>query len=215
MDCSYLPLLLDKLIDEDYDYAKGNRFFHIKDLRKMPKVRLIGNVFVSFLTKFSTGYWSISDPLNGYTAIKVATWNNLDIEKVAKKYDFEVSMFNVLAMVDAKIADVFIPAIYGDEVSKVKFFRDTYRVSKCLFLGFLRRMFIKKLLFNMSLVPIYYLSGLILTLWGIIFGIYIILSTDAPNIATTGTIMISVIPFILGIQILLQAISLDIQSEPK
>src|SRR3989338_4811963 len=42
MDPKYLPLLLDAIIEEGYDYAKGNRFLHKAELRKMPFSRKIG-----------------------------------------------------------------------------------------------------------------------------------------------------------------------------
>ena len=35
----------------------------------MPKVRLLGNIGLSFLTKLSTGYWELFDPTNGFLAI--------------------------------------------------------------------------------------------------------------------------------------------------
>ncbi|MBY0346481.1 MAG: glycosyltransferase family 2 protein [Neisseriaceae bacterium] len=54
MDISYMQKLIQPLIDERADYAKGNRFKDFTALRTMPKVRLIGNSGLSFLiTLFS------------------------------------------------------------------------------------------------------------------------------------------------------------------
>jgi hypothetical protein len=49
--------------------TKGNRFYNIDDVRATPAIRLIGNACLSFLNKFSSGYWNIFDPTNGFTAI--------------------------------------------------------------------------------------------------------------------------------------------------
>src|SRR5215208_5561111 len=51
------------------DYTKGNRFFNLEGLERMPRTRLIGNGILSFMNKVSSGYWDIFDPTNGYTAV--------------------------------------------------------------------------------------------------------------------------------------------------
>src|SRR5437762_2336632 len=44
MPPQYLSPLLDAIIDQDYDYAKGNRFLAGESLARMPRHRLLGNV---------------------------------------------------------------------------------------------------------------------------------------------------------------------------
>jgi len=51
MDPAYLPNLIRPVVDGVCDYAKGNRFLHMDDLRSMPKMRLMGNIVLTFLTK--------------------------------------------------------------------------------------------------------------------------------------------------------------------
>ena len=70
MPPEFLSSLLDALIDQSYDYAKGNRFLAGDSLAQMPGQRLVGNIILTFLTKLASGYWHIFDPQNGYTAIK-------------------------------------------------------------------------------------------------------------------------------------------------
>ena len=63
-------------------------------------------------------------------------------------------------------------------------------------------------------VPV--IMGLLLMGWGFIFGAYHwILSVVTNHVATTGTVMLAVLPLILGFQLVLQAIVLDIQETPK
>ena len=69
MDPELIPQFVAPILDGEADYTKGNRFFDIESVKTMPKIRLFGNAVLSFLCKISSGYWSIFDPTNGYTAI--------------------------------------------------------------------------------------------------------------------------------------------------
>ncbi|MBU6476233.1 MAG: glycosyltransferase family 2 protein, partial [Alphaproteobacteria bacterium] len=64
-----LPVFVAPIAKGLCDYTKGNRFFRPEDVRSMPRIRLLGNGLLSFVTKLSSGYWNIFDPNNGYTAI--------------------------------------------------------------------------------------------------------------------------------------------------
>lgn len=219
-----LPNILDYIIEEDYDYVKGNRFFHKEELKKMPKFRLLGNIFISLMAKLGTGYWSIADPLNGYTALRGEVYKKLDQNIIAKRYDFEISMLGSLNMVDAKVKDIFIPSRYKGNTSTMKglsiFYKNSYLVtifrtlrtiSKC----FIRRIFVKNFLFNFNPIVLFYVVGFLLSLFGFIAGTILAVYLIGPESATTATVMISVVPFLLGIEFLIQAITLDIYSEPK
>lgn len=143
MDPLYLPYLLDTIIEEDADFAKGNRFYHKKDLKKMSLFRRTGNYLLSFVAKFCTGYWSISDPINGYTALRVKTFKKIDLSQIGSRFGFEPSLLIELAILDAKVKEVFIPARYGSEKSKVNLFLDPLRVLKAFGKGYIRRMILK------------------------------------------------------------------------
>ena len=86
MDTDYLQNLIQPILDGKADYTKGNRFFDFKALRAIPKIRLFGNSGLSFLVKASSGYWNMMDPTNGYTAINRYAIENLDLDKLAKRY---------------------------------------------------------------------------------------------------------------------------------
>ncbi len=139
MDPKYLPLLLDATIEDKVDYAKGNRFFHLQDLKKMPPFRIIGNIFLSLVSKICTGYWSVSDPINGYTALRVKTFKKIDPSQIGSRFGFEPSMLVELAILKAKVKDVFIPARYGDEKSKVNLLLDPLKVLQVFAKGLVRR----------------------------------------------------------------------------
>lgn len=86
MDPKYMSHLLDALIDEGYDYSKGNRFLASESLVFMPKHRIFGNVMLTFLTKLASGYWHIFDPQNGYTAIKAESLRVLDLNRIHERF---------------------------------------------------------------------------------------------------------------------------------
>jgi len=57
--------------------------------------------------------------------------------------------------------------------------------------------------------------GAILMLFGTAFGIYHWVESAVSGIpTTTGTVMIAVLPLIIGFQMLLQALSIEVQSSP-
>ncbi len=216
MDPAYLPSLLDSIIEQNYDYAKGNRFLSGESLAFMPRHRLIGNIALTFLTKLASGYWNIFDPQNGYTAIKADTLRHLNLDHIHKRFFFENDMLIHLNFFGFRVKDVSIPARYGKEVSDL----NPFKISVTFPLLFLRRFFYrvyqKYVLRDFSPIALFLFLGLLLFGWGFLFGIYLwIESQITQQLTPTGTIMLSLLPLILGFQLLLQAIVLDIQETPR
>lgn len=215
MDPNVLPSLLDRIIDGKADLAKGNRFFHLADLKSMPKLRIFGNIITSLLAKYCTGYWSVADPLNGYIALRKIIFVRLDKSRIAHRYDFEASLLIELSIVRARVKDVYIPARYGDEKSDLSPLVDTARIFRTFIKGYFRRIFIRYLLLSFHPVALFSLSGIILIVFGSCFSLWVIITTVGLNYATSATTMLAVTPLILGFQFLLQGIALDIADEPK
>src|SRR5438034_6512860 len=69
MDPRLLRRFVVPIVAGEADYTKGNRFYDLGDVGRMPGARIFGNAVLSILAKLSTGYWGIFDPTNGYTAI--------------------------------------------------------------------------------------------------------------------------------------------------
>ena len=136
-------------------------------------------------------------------------------DTLGDRYEFENSFWVQLNIVNARGLDVSIPPIYKDEKSTIKLGRTAYRTMKTLIKGFFDRIFHKYILFNFSPVGLFYIFGTLFSLFGLVFGIATAISSMGPEAASTATVMISVVPLILGVQLLLQAIVLDIQAEPK
>ncbi len=216
MDLAYLPHLLDPLIANKCDVAKGNRFRDLKALRTMPLVRRIGNLGLSFLIKSATGYWHNFDPTNGFLALKTDVVKNLDFNKLANRYYFETSLLSQLYFEKAVIKDVAMPARYGEEKSSMKIWQMPFVFGSRLTGTFIKRIVKEYFLYDFNIGSVYLLFGFPLFMFGLIFGIaewiyYASINTFAP----TGTIMIVTLSIILGFQLLLQAIQYDIINAPK
>ncbi len=216
MDPAYIPSLIEPLITDQADYTKGNRFVDFKALRTMPKIRLFGNNMLSFLEKVYSGYWDVMDPTNGYTAIHRRVLEKLELNKIAKGYFFESHMLLHLNLISAVVKDIPIPARYADENSSLNIGKTLLRFPPKLIRGLCKRIFLKYFIYDFNMASVYLLLGIPMLFWSLIFGIIKwaeSISQDTPQ--TAGTIILAALPLILAVEMLLQAINIDIQSVPK
>ena len=124
-------------------------------------------------------------------------------------------MFIELGLLRAVVRDVSIPARYGSEKSSLSERKALFEFPARLFKGFLHRIWIQYFLRDFGLFSIYLVSSTALLLFGLIFGGYHWIRSAQLNVpAPVGTVMLAAMPVILGIQFLLQAIFLDVQSVP-
>jgi dolichol-phosphate mannosyltransferase len=216
MDLTLFPMLIAPILHGQADYAKGNRFYDFVALRKMPATRRFGNTMLGFLAKAATGYWNIFDPTNGYIAIKTEALKQLKLENIAASYYFETSMLANLYLTNARVADVPMPAVYHDEISNLRIRKVLIEFPLRLTKDFVRRIILKYFLYDFSMVSVYLITGLPLLLFGFIFGIIKWIEYASRNVpAPTGTVVLPMMCVLLGIQFLLSAIHIDIQSMPK
>jgi glycosyltransferase involved in cell wall biosynthesis len=212
----YLSFLLDAIVEQDYDYAKGNRFLAGESLAFMPRHRLLGNIVLTFMTKLASGYWNIFDPQNGYTAIKADVLRLLNLDTIHKRFFFENDMLIHLNFFGCRVKDISIPARYGEEKSDLSSLKVGVTFPLLLLRRFFSRVYQKYVLRDFSPIALFLFLGLILFGWGVAFGVYLWIESQLTGRLTpTGTIMLSLLPLILGFQLLLQAIVLDIQETPK
>lgn len=215
MDVKFMPGLIEPILNGQADYTKGNRFLHSTALRKMPVIRKISNLGLTFLSKIASGYWNVFDPANGYTAIAATKLANLDSNRIARSYFFETSMLCELRKLSAVVMDVSMPAIYKNERSSVKVPREIFVFSTNLIARIFDRIFTRYFLYDFTAVSLFLIIGTLLCLFGGIWGITKWVDSMQTGIpATTGTVLIAVLPIILGFQLLIQAISLDISDVP-
>lgn len=216
MNPQYLFNLVEPILNGKADYTKGNRFFHVIDIIKMPFIRRIGNLGLSFLTKVASGYWNVFDPTNGYVAINLETFRSLDCRHIHRRYFFETSMLIELNLARAVVVEISMPARYSGEVSSLSIKNATLEFPYQLSRGFIRRIWLQYFVLDFSLGSLYLVVGTLMGLFGTGWGIYFwnkSILTGVP--ASTGTVMVAVLPVILAFQLLLQAVAYDIQNVPK
>ena len=214
MPTEKIPELIQPLKDNSADFSKGNRFDSPEDLEHMPKKRLIGNAGLSLISKFTTGYWSVSDPTNGFFAMTSKLANKLVWEKISDDYFFESDLLFRLRLANARISQMQMKAIYDGEKSSLRplkiMFPFLYRHNK----NFFKRMIYMYYVRELNLGSFYYPLGIILFVIGIIAGIQAIQQASVGPVGT-GTVVLSSLTLILGSQFLLQFLSVDMNSEPK
>lgn len=216
MDPGLIPDFLGPILAGEADYTKGNRFFNLEEIHAMPKVRLFGNAVLSFMTKISSGYWDIFDPTNGYTAIHRSVAERLPFEKISKRYFFETDMLFRLNTLRAVVVDVPMDAKYGDEVSNLKISKIAGEFLVKHARNFGKRLFYNYYLRDMSLASIELPLGLVMLVFGIIFGGYhwaMSWKTGMP--APVGAVMLAALPILMGLQLVLAFLGHDIASVPR
>jgi hypothetical protein len=182
----------------------------------MPLARRLGNAELSFLIKAASGQWHIFDPTNGYTAIHRAALAALELGKLHPSYFFESSMLIRLKEIGALVEDVPMPARYGEERSNLSVSRTLVEFPWLLLRHGLKRVFWQYFVADFNAVSLFLVSGIPLVVFGLVFGIYHWIESYLRGALTpTGTVMLSVLPLILGFQLLLQALVLDVQSVPQ
>ena len=211
-----IKTLVEPIIKGSAQYTKGNRFYNIERIRSMPKIRIVGNLVLSFFSKFSSGYWNVFDPNNGYTAISTQILRTLPLDKIDNRYFFESDMLFRLYLSKAVVVDIPLDAIYGEEISNL-------RVSSSI-LDFLikhtrntlKRIFYVYYLRDFSLASLELPIGLGLSIFGVILGMRSWLLSLRLGVATnSGTQILVVLCCIVGLQLLLSFADFDSKNYPN
>lgn len=215
MDPTLIQRFIHPILSGKADYVKGNRFYLLSDLETMPTFRLFGNAGLSFLSKLSTGYWGIFDPTNGFTAIHAGVLAMLPLERLDHRYFFESDILFRLSTVRAVVLDVPQKAIYTDEQSQLNITQAIPIHTLKHVRNFIKRIFYNYFLRDFHLASIQWLTGPALFLFGLYFGISSWSeSIEAGINASAGTVMLSALPFIIGLQLTLSAIGFDVGNQP-
>lgn len=216
MDPALLPRIVRPILEGEADYAKGNRFHDLDQLREMPTVRLIGNAALSFFSKLSSGYWNVFDPTNGYVAIHGDVLMELPRDKIARRYFFESDMLFRLNLARAVVVDVPMTARYRDETSNLRIGEEIPRFLVAHLRNFLKRLFYSYILRDVSIASIYLLLAFLLLPTGVLLGVAGWSWNAAHGVpATAGTVMLAGLPVILGVQFLVAFLAYDTGAVPQ
>lgn len=215
MDPVLIQDFIAPILAGEANYSKGNRFHDLERVRTMPFMRLCGNAMLSFITKFSSGYYNLFDPTNGYTAISGKALSLLPLSKISNRYFFESDVLFRLNTINAVVVDVPMDAVYGDEVSNLSIKKILFPFLKGHSTNFVKRIFYNYFLRDFSIASIELIFGLGIFLFGLGFGVYAWHDGSAKNqVASSGTVMLSALPIIIGVQLLLSFLQYDIARVP-
>ncbi len=216
MDTSKIIELTKPISEKQADYTKGNRFFNIAAIQQMPKMRIVGNLALSFLTKLSTGYWRIFDPNNGFTAISQEKLRSIPLEKIDNRYFFESDMLFRLHLCDVIVKDIPLPAIYKDERSNLKIKRVIFEFPLKHLRNFAKRIVYSYYLRDFNLASLELPLGIMLAGFGSILGVYSWIHGIMTSSSTaTGTLILISISSLAGLQLLLAFFSYDSNNQSR
>ena len=211
MDPSDVERFALPIVEKKADYTKGNRFNSLGMLQSMPAKRIIGNSILSFFSKASSGYWSLMDPTNGYTAIHRNVIAELPLDKINERFYFESDMLFRLNIINAKFIDIPLKSTYEDEESNLKIHEVVLPFLKNHMSRFLKRLFYNYFLRDFNGGSISLVFAFILITGGFSFGIINWIENASIGQATpTGTIIICAISLITGMNFLIAFLNYDI-----
>lgn len=216
MDPRLIQDLVAPILAGEADYTKGNRFFNLEMIHKMPTLRIFGNAALSFMTKLSSGYWDIFDPTNGFTAIHRDALRHLPLDKISQRYFFESDILFRLNTIRAVVLDIPMDANYGDEVSNLRVSRVLVEFFIKNLRNFAKRVFYNYYLRDMSIASFELPIGVMMIVFGIVYGgINWYEASKIESFTPSGTVMLASLPILVGLQFVLAFISYDITSVPR
>jgi glycosyltransferase involved in cell wall biosynthesis len=211
MDPIVLPSLVLPIIQNKADYTKGNRLLSPEYRKGMSKWRFVGNTILTLLTKFSSGYWKLMDPQNGYTAISARALERINLDMIYPRYGYCNDLLVKLNVFGFRVMDIEMPARYGRERSKIQYGPYIGKVSWLLFKDFLYRLRMKYVVLSFHPIVLFYFFGGLLTLAGLLAGIYTVFFVLVQHGPLFIRGVLSLLIFALGMQFLSFALMFDIQ----
>jgi glycosyltransferase involved in cell wall biosynthesis len=214
MDPADLETLVGAVARGDVDYAKANRLFTGQAWELMPRHRYLGNAVLSMLTKIASGYWHTADSQSGYTAISRQMLQQLDLDRIYRRYGFPNDMLVHLNVWNARVRDFPSRPIYNvGERSGIKLWRVIPAIAWLLFKGFFWRLREKYVIRDFHPLVFFYALGIVMTTIGLVLGAWvaverIFLGGDI----TAGTATLVALLLISGTQFTLFAMWFDMES---
>ncbi|MEM7129642.1 MAG: glycosyltransferase family 2 protein [Chloroflexota bacterium] len=212
MDPDDMPALLDPVVADEVDYAKGNRLFTGDAWEQIPRVRYLGNSAMSLLTKIASGYWHVADSQSGYTAINLAALKRINWNQMYKRYGQPNDLLVRLNIYNFRVRDVPIKPVYNiGEKSGIKPLRMIPKLSWLLWKLFLYRMMQKYVIRDFHPLVFFYGLGLSLLPLGVGLGIYLLLLRLFIGPVAATSALFATFLFVSGLQSLFFAMWFDMQ----
>lgn len=210
MNPADIPKMVAPILNKECEATKGNRFTNLENLLNMPKIRLVGNTLLSYITKLSTGYWEIFDPTNGFIAFRSDVLRNIDIKKTDDMYFFETDILFRCSLKNILIKNIEVDISYKDIYSSLNPIKELpiflVKNIKLIFKRIIYQYFL--LDFNHGSIDLLlsFSTGLI----GLSIALYSLYNSYNDNVyASAGTVSLFTIFTIISLQLFLSFIYYD------
>lgn len=181
------------------DFVKGDRYALGRIPCNQPLVRKIGNIGLSFLTKLSTGFWHINDPLNGQFIGDIRFFSIVQgLGGLEHRYLFETSILVAASRLKAKVQDCPNVIKYDGEVSSLSVSTEMKKFAVFHIKTVVARLWRDYFYPNFDLFSLTILFSLLFPI-GIVFGFYhyiVGIIRDTPT--EIGTLVIILLMTVIG-----------------
>jgi len=217
MDLKDLPNFLESITKGEVDYVKGNRFLYAGGRPMvMPFKRLVGNSILSLMVKIASGYYSIFDTQEGYTAITKEAIDKVNWDKAWKGYGYPGDFLILFNAYGLRVKDVPRRAIYlsDERQSQIKILSYIWKVGPLYVKKFFWRLGYKYIMRDFHPLVFFYMLSFVLLPIGILLGVRAIwFAIQGP--APTNETILSALSIMIGFLSLLFAMFFDMQNNQK
>ncbi len=213
MDPDDLRVLVEPVAKGEIDYAKGNRLASGEAWYQIPRVRYLGNVALSLMTKIASGYWHVFDSQTGYTVISREAVETIRWERVWRGYGFPNHVLIMLNIDNFRVRDIPVKPVYNiGEKSGIRLWRVMPSISLLLLRGFFRRLFEKFVIRDAHPLVLFYLFGLLTFIPGLLIGLYFLLYRLFSGPVATTSVLFAMFLILFGLNFLMFALWFDMDS---
>jgi glycosyltransferase involved in cell wall biosynthesis len=138
MDPDDLADVIDPVVSESADYAKGNRLAH-PDSYRMPRLRRLGTRLLGKMTGAVCGLRELDDSQCGYTAISARALAHVPLDKLYPRYGYPNDLILRLTELGARIEQPVVRPVYADEQSGLRIPSVILPITAILARGAIRR----------------------------------------------------------------------------
>lgn len=139
MDPDDLAQVIEPVVDERADYAKGNRLAHPAS-EQMPTLRRLGTRLLGKMTGAVCGLPELDDSQCGYTAISAEALAHVPLRKLYPRYGYPNDLLMRLTELGARIDQPVVRPVYATEQSGLRIPAVVLPITGILMRGALRRL---------------------------------------------------------------------------
>lgn len=205
-----IPKMCAPILKNECDSTKGNRFSNLDKVLNMPKIRLIGNILLSFMAKFSTGYWELFDPTNGFIAFRSNILKEINLRKTDDRFFFETDLLFRCSLKNVCIKNISVDPIYNGSYSSLRPIKEIPNFLKKHIIILVKRIIYQYFILDFNPGSIELVLALVLALFSFFISITsIYLSHITGELTSAGTASLFIISVVVCIQLLLSFIYYD------